>query len=52
MPEAIVTVIDGADHFFSTGLEALDAALADWVVALGRATPGASGSGSRFPPTG
>jgi len=30
MPEAIVTVIDGADHFFSTGQEALDAALADW----------------------
>ena len=30
MPEAIVTVIDGADHFFSTGLQALDAALADW----------------------
>ncbi len=30
MPGAIVTVIDGADHFFVTGLEALDAALADW----------------------
>ena len=30
MPEAILTVIDGADHFFSTGLQALDAALADW----------------------
>jgi uncharacterized protein len=30
MPEATLTVIDGADHFFFTGLEALDAALADW----------------------
>jgi alpha/beta superfamily hydrolase len=29
-PEAILTVIDGADHFFSSGLQALDAALADW----------------------
>lgn len=55
MPTAIVTVIDGADHFFSTGLEALDVALADWAAKVsqrGRATPGASGSGSRFPPTG
>jgi alpha/beta superfamily hydrolase len=29
-------VIDGADHFFSEGLEALDAALADWVTKLPR----------------
>lgn len=34
MPEAIVTVIDGADHFFFTRLEALDAALADWAAKL------------------
>jgi alpha/beta superfamily hydrolase len=34
MPGAIVTVIDGADHFFFTGLEALDAALADWAAKL------------------
>ncbi len=29
-----VTVIDGADHFFLGGLEALDAALADWAARL------------------
>ena len=40
MPEAIVTVIDGADHFFSTGLEALDAALADWAATVVLATWG------------
>lgn len=34
IPEAIVTVIDGADHFFFTGLDALDAALADWAAKL------------------
>ena len=40
IPEAIVTVIDGADHFFFTGLEALDAALADWAAKRGVARPG------------
>jgi alpha/beta superfamily hydrolase len=30
MPNAIVSVIDGADHFFLPGLKALDTALADW----------------------
>jgi alpha/beta superfamily hydrolase len=40
MPEAIVTLIDGADHFFSTGLEALDAALADWAATVVLATWG------------
>jgi alpha/beta superfamily hydrolase len=35
-PSATITVIDGADHFFSEGLEALDAALADWVTKLPR----------------
>ena len=34
MPGAIVTVIDGADHFFVTGLEALDAALANWAAKI------------------
>lgn len=34
MPGAIVTVLDGADHFFVTGLEALDAALADWAAKI------------------
>jgi uncharacterized protein len=31
---AIVRVIDGSDHFFFTGLDALDAALADWAARL------------------
>jgi uncharacterized protein len=35
-PTATVTVIDGADHFFFGGLEALDAALADWAAKLSR----------------
>jgi uncharacterized protein len=29
-PTATVTVIDGADHFFLSGLDALEIALADW----------------------
>lgn len=35
-PSAIITVIDGADHFFFGGLEALDAALTGWVSKLPR----------------
>jgi pimeloyl-ACP methyl ester carboxylesterase len=35
-PGATITVIDGADHFFSGGLEALDAALTDWTGRLPR----------------
>jgi uncharacterized protein len=30
LPGATVTVIDGSDHFFFTGLDALEAALAGW----------------------
>ena len=33
-PAATITVIDGADHFFFGGLQALDAALADWAARL------------------
>jgi uncharacterized protein len=36
MPAATITVIDGADHFFSTGLGAVDAAVAGWVARLKR----------------
>jgi uncharacterized protein len=35
-PTATVTVIDGADHFFFTGLPELEAALEDWAVRLSR----------------
>lgn len=35
-PNALVTVIDGADHFFFGGLEALDAAVTGWVSKLPR----------------
>jgi pimeloyl-ACP methyl ester carboxylesterase len=35
-PSAIITVIDGADHFFFGGLAALDAALTGWVSKLPR----------------
>jgi alpha/beta superfamily hydrolase len=34
IPEATITVIDGTDHFFSAGLQALDDALADWAAKL------------------
>ena len=33
-PAVTVTVIDGADHFFFGGLDALAAALADWAAQL------------------
>jgi alpha/beta superfamily hydrolase len=33
-PATTLTVIDGADHFFFGGLEALDAALAEWAAKL------------------
>jgi len=33
---ATLTVIDGADHFFFGGLDALDAAIADWAAKLPR----------------
>jgi pimeloyl-ACP methyl ester carboxylesterase len=33
-PTATITVIDGADHFFFGGLEALDTALAEWAAKL------------------
>jgi alpha/beta superfamily hydrolase len=36
IPAATITVIDGADHFFSGGLTALDIALADWAAKLAR----------------
>jgi alpha/beta superfamily hydrolase len=35
-PSATITVIDGADHFFFGGLEALDTVLTDWVARLPR----------------
>jgi alpha/beta superfamily hydrolase len=35
-PSAIITVIDGADHFFFGGLAALDATLTGWVSKLPR----------------
>jgi alpha/beta superfamily hydrolase len=35
-PQATITVVDGADHFFSTGLDALDAVLTDWTGRLSR----------------
>lgn len=35
-PAATITTIDGADHFFAGGLEALHAALTDWATALPR----------------
>jgi alpha/beta superfamily hydrolase len=34
MPQATLTVIDGADHFFFGGLDALGAAIGDWAAAL------------------
>jgi alpha/beta superfamily hydrolase len=33
-PGAMVTLIDGADHFFFTALGALDTAIADWAAKL------------------
>jgi alpha/beta superfamily hydrolase len=35
-PAATVTTIDGADHFFAGGVDALHAALADWATKLPR----------------
>ncbi len=35
-PAATVTVLDGADHFFFGGLEALDAAVTGWAAKLPR----------------
>lgn len=35
MPAATVTIIPGADHFFSGGLEALARAVGDWAAKLG-----------------
>ena len=32
LPRATITVIDGTDHFFFAGLDALASALADWAV--------------------
>jgi pimeloyl-ACP methyl ester carboxylesterase len=53
MPTATVTVIDGADHFFFTGLGALDTAVAAWAARLGgEPTSGAAASGSPYRPTG
>jgi pimeloyl-ACP methyl ester carboxylesterase len=35
-PGPTVTVIEGADHFFSSGLASLDAALGGWAAKLAR----------------
>jgi pimeloyl-ACP methyl ester carboxylesterase len=40
LPGATVRMIDGADHFFFAGLEALEAALADWASKLTRGAGG------------
>jgi uncharacterized protein len=49
---ATVTVIDGADHFFSTGLPQLSAALSAWAGTLARRTSAANVAASRSRPRG
>jgi uncharacterized protein len=53
-PAATITVIDGADHFFSRGHRPLADALAGWAAKLARPSviPAAGGSAWPSPPTG
>ena len=43
VPGAVIHVIDGADHFFSGALAALEAALLPWMKTLDAGKPGRSG---------
>jgi alpha/beta superfamily hydrolase len=52
LPAATVTVIDGADHFFLTGLPQLSAALSAWAGTLTRRTSAGDAGASRSRPTG
>ena len=52
LPAATVTVIDGADHFFFTGMPRLRAALSAWAGTLARRTSAAGDQASPCRPTG
>jgi alpha/beta superfamily hydrolase len=52
LPAATVTVIDGADHFFVTGMPHLRAALSAWAGTLARRTSAAGDRASPCRPTG
>jgi uncharacterized protein len=52
LPAATVIVIDGADHFFFTGMPRLAAALSAWAGTLARRTSAAVDPASPSPPTG
>ena len=52
LPAATVTVIDGADHFFFTGMPRLRAALSAWAGTLARRTSAAGDRASPCRPTG
>jgi uncharacterized protein len=50
LPSATVTVIDGADHFFFTGMDGLAAALSAWAGSWRTRTSAAGGPASPSPP--